>query len=275
MIVGGSGSLSFRTVLSYAFFAYRLPPGHFFQTKLDNLSEDYAYNIYASTDSMRKAVQEFADPDVASPQKATAVALGLKLKAQAPAPRDTYVTVLNGNGVDGSATLAGGLLHERGYSIVNPSSGTANAPSYDYFETKVYYDASQKGAKAAARKVANLFGSADVAKATPAIESLGNNAMLVVVVGKTFHGSLGSAPVDQTPVRQAPSVAKGTDASLQLLRDRAKKVPFPLGADGARTHLVDRPAHVRSGSTGSTPTATTRRYGSSTAPVRASTGACR
>ena len=245
--VGGGKALDLKTVLSYAFFAYDLPPGHFFQAKIEGLEENSVFDIFASQDRMRGAVQQFANPDVDSPEKATQVALGGKPKSAAPPPRDTYVTVLNGNGVDGSATLAGGLLHERGYSIATPSSGTANAPSYDYFETKIYYDSSQRGAKAAARKVANLFGSADVARVPPQIESLGNNAMLVVVVGKTFHGSLGAAPVDQTPQKRAPSVAKGSDASLQILRDRAKKVPFPLMVPTVieRTSWIDRTRPVR------------------------------
>jgi LCP family protein required for cell wall assembly len=245
--VGGGKALDLDTVLSYAFFAYDLPPGHFFQSKIEGLEENSSFDIFAPQESMRRAVQLFSNPDVDSPEKATQVVLGGKPKQAAPAPRDTYVTVLNGNGVDGSATLAGGLIHERGYSIVTPSSGTANAPSYDYFETKIYYDATQRGAKAAARKLANLFGSADVAKLPPAIEALGNNAMLVVVVGKTFHGSLAAAPVDQTPVKQTPSVAKGSDASLQLLRDRATKLPFPLMVPTVieRTSWIDRERPAR------------------------------
>ena len=86
-----------------------------------------------------------------------------------------------------------------------------------------------------------------MAKLPPSVEALGNNAMIVVVVGKTFHGSLAAAPVDQTPLRQAPSVAPGTDASLQLLRDRAKKVPFPLMVPTVieRSSVIDREQPVR------------------------------
>jgi LCP family protein required for cell wall assembly len=245
--VGGGKALDLDTVLSYAFFAYDLPPGHFFQSNIEGLEENSSFDIFAPEERMREAVRRFANPDVASPEKATQVVLGGRPKSAAPAPRDTYVTVLNGNGVEGSATLAGGLLHERGYSITTPSSGTANAPSYDYFETKIYFDPAQRGAKAAARKVANLFGSADVARVPPAVEALGNNAMIVVVVGKTFLGSLAAAPVDQTPVKQPPSIAPGTDASLQLLRDRAKKVPFPLMVPTVieRTSVIDREQPVR------------------------------
>jgi LCP family protein required for cell wall assembly len=244
---GGGGSPSLKTVLSYAFFAYDLPPGHFFQARLDGIEEDSQFNLFASQDNMRHAIQQFANPDVESPEKATAVALGQKLKSRVPPPRDTFVTVLNGNGVEGSATLAGGLLNERGYQILTPNGPTGNAPTFDYFETKVYYDPAQAGSKAAARRVANLFGSADVAKVVPEIEARGSSAMLVVVVGKTFHGTLANAPIDQTPKRQPPNVAKGSDASMQLIRDRAAKVPFPLMVPTVleRSSWIDRERPAR------------------------------
>jgi hypothetical protein len=71
--------------------------------------------------------------------------------------------------------------------------------------------------------------------------------MLTVIVGKTFHGNLAPAPIDQTPKRQPPNVAKGSEASLQLLRDRAKKVPFPLMVPTVleRTSWIDRQRPVR------------------------------
>ena len=86
--------------------------------------------------------------------------------------------------------------------VLPPNGIPANAPTFDFFRTVVYFDPRTKGAKPAAAKLANLFGSADVKKLTPAIRSLANDAMLVTVVGQTFHGRLASAPVDQTPERQ-------------------------------------------------------------------------
>ena len=118
--------------------------------------------------------------------------------------------MLNGNGVTGSASNASYLLGQRGYPILTPPNGIpANAPTFKYFRTIVYFDPKQKGAKEAARKVANLFGSADVQKATPAIRALANDAMLTTVVGQTFHGTLASAPVDQTPKREPANVVPG------------------------------------------------------------------
>ena len=49
-----------------------------------------------------------------------------------------------------------------------------------------------------------------------------------MVVGQTFHGSLASAPIDQTPRRERPNVVSGASASRDLLRDLRRKVSFPL-----------------------------------------------
>ena len=67
------------------------------------------------------------------------------------------MTVLNGNGVTGSASNASYLLGQRGYQILTPPNGMpANAPNCDVLpddgSTSI---TTQTGAKAAARKVAN------------------------------------------------------------------------------------------------------------------------
>ena len=188
-------------MLSYAFLAYSLPKGHVFQSRIDGL-EGYA-DLTTSQENISAAVREWANPDVESPKKATAVALGEKVKTKAPTAKETCVTVLNGNGVTGSASNASYLLGQRGYPILTPPNGIpANAPSFNYFRTKIYFDPKQAGSKQAATKMAGLFGSADVQKATPAITLLANDAMLTAVVGQTFHGTLAAAPVDQTPKRE-------------------------------------------------------------------------
>jgi LCP family protein required for cell wall assembly len=243
---GGGKDVSAKTVLSYAVLAYSLPPGHVFQSRIDGL-EGFS-DLTTSSDNISAAVRQWANPDVDSPKKATAVALGEKLKVKAPPPKETSVTVLNGNGVTGSASNASYLLGQRGYPILTPPNGIpANAPSFKYFRTTVYFDPRQKGAKAAGRKVANLFGSADVQKATPAIRELANDAMLTTVVGQTFHGTLASAPVDQTPKREPANVVPGTAAALDLLRERQKKVDFPLMVPTVleRSSWIDRERPVR------------------------------
>jgi LCP family protein required for cell wall assembly len=224
---GGGDNVSAKTVLSYALFAYGLPRGRVFQTRIEGL-EGFS-ELTTDSSNVTRAVEAFKNPDIESSEKATAVALGEKIKASAPAPRDTTITVLNGNGVTGSATSAGSQLAERGYEILTPPNGLpANAPSFDYFRTQVYFDPARRSGQAAAQKVANVFGSAEVKRLPRAISQLANGAMLTVVVGQTFHGTLASGPVDQTPKRERPSITRGASAARDLLRDRRSQVPFPL-----------------------------------------------
>jgi hypothetical protein len=134
-------------------------------------------------------------PDVEAAQVATAVALGRKVKLRTPPAEQTTIRVLNGNGVAGAAGEAGGALSQRGYHILPlPPNATGNAPSFDYFHTTVYWNPAVKQSAAAANSVAKLFAPADVQKLPATIEPLGNGAMLTVVVGRTFHGSIGPAP---------------------------------------------------------------------------------
>ena len=131
----GSG-VSGRTILSYAFFAYHLPPGHFFQTQIQGLS-GYS-DLTTSSTNIAAAVQDWETPDVDSAQVATAVALGRKVKLRTPTRAQTTITVLNGNGVAGAAGEAATGLSQQGYHILPlPPNATGNAPSFDYFHTTV------------------------------------------------------------------------------------------------------------------------------------------
>jgi LCP family protein required for cell wall assembly len=224
---GGGKDVSLKTIISYAALAYTLPAGNIFQTKIDGL--EGASDLTTSSENLDRAIDEFAHPDTEAPQKATRVALGEKIKVKQIPPRETTVTVLNGNGVTGSASSASYLLGKRGYAIVFPPNGVpANAPTYSYFRTAVFYDPSKVGSKNAARKVGNLFGTADVKRITTPLGGLSNGAMLTVVVGRTFHGRLAPTPVDRTPAKQEANVVPRTDEALELLRERKNRVPFQL-----------------------------------------------
>jgi LCP family protein required for cell wall assembly len=249
--VGGNSELDGDTVLEYALFAYSLPPGHFFQSKIEGLEETSAFDILAPEANIQKAVQEFSHPDVESPRNATQVALNEKPKpspTKAPPPRETTITVLNGNGVTGSAGTASYLLSQRAYQMIYPPDGkNANAPNWEYFKTRIHYDKSQAGAAAAAKKVATLFGTDDVVALDAKVGALSNGAMLTVIVGQTFHGTLAEAPVDKTPQRQPANVAPGADASVAYLRERARKVPFKVMVPTVleRSSWIDRERPVR------------------------------
>jgi LCP family protein required for cell wall assembly len=246
---GGGKKVDIDLLRSYAFFAYELPPGHVFQSTIDGL-EGFA-ELTTPIENIRSAVQEFANPDVESPDKATAVALNEKPKktaAKAPPARDTTITVLNGNGVEGAAANTSYLLGQRGYAMLGPPDGlSADAPSFDYFKTEIHYDPAQAGAKPAAQKVAALFGTEEIFPVAPAIAARSSGAMLSVVVGKTFHGTLAEAPVDKTPKKEPAAVSPGADAALPYLRERASKVPFKLMVPTviARGSWIDRERPVR------------------------------
>jgi hypothetical protein len=110
-----------------------------------------------------------------------------------------------------------------------PPGVEANAPPPRRFKTQVYFDPRQRGSRAAARAVRNLFGSAQVMGPMPAnIAPFANTGMLVVVVGTTFHGNLAPAPVDRTPKRQPPNTVRNPSATLSQLRAVRHRVEFPL-----------------------------------------------
>ncbi len=224
---GGGADVSGRTVLSYALFAYGLPRGRVFQSRIEGFEGDF--ELTTDSSNVTRAIRTFTHPDVQSSEKATAVALGEKSKLRVRAPRDTTVTVLNGNGVAGSASTAGFQLGERGYQILTPPNGLpANAPRFDYFRTQVYYAPRVRGAREAAEKVTNLFSSAETKRLPAEVSQLANDAMLTVVVGQTFHGTLAAAAIDQTPKREKPNVVFAPSAARDLLRERRSRVPFPL-----------------------------------------------
>lgn len=243
---GGGRDVEGGTVLSYALFAYGLPRGRVFQTRIEGF-EGFA-DLTTDSENVKRAVDTFTHPDVESSRKATASALGEKLKTAIPAPRDTTITVLNGNGVPGSASTAGYLLGQRGYEILLPPNGLpANAPSYDYFRTKVYFAPSVRGSREAAEKVADLFGSAELERLPAGLSQLSNGAMLTVIVGQTFHGSLAPAPIDQTPRREKPNVVSGPSASRDLLSEHRRRLPFPVMVPTVieRSSWTDRTMPIR------------------------------
>jgi LCP family protein required for cell wall assembly len=251
---GGGKALDPDVFRGWALFGLQLPPGRVFQSKIENL-----YGLGTGDDPLRTdpsnidaAVEEFQTPDVDAGEKATAAALGQRPRLRgaraAPPPGRTSIVVLNGNGITGSAANASYLLGQRGYRMFQPPEGVAaNAPSR-VFRTQVYFDRRQRGSRAAARSVANLFGSADVKGAmTPVFSRFANTAMLVVVVGNTFHNRLAPAPVDRTPKRRRPFVTRNPDATRGLLRSIKRRAGFPLMVPTLieRTSWTDREKPLR------------------------------
>jgi LCP family protein required for cell wall assembly len=224
---GGGQALDPKTLKDYLYFAHGLPGGHVFQSKIEGLTG--TNELSATPGSIATAVREFVQPDVNAPSKARDVTLGIKRRSLAPLPRNTSTTVLNGNGVAGSAANAAYELGQRGYNVVLPPTGkTQNAPNFQYFRTTVYYDATQRRAKAAAVKLANLFGDAAVKPLPAGFATLANGAMATVVVGQNFHGTIAPAPVDNTPTKQPARVTPNAALTRSLLLRANKRVRFRL-----------------------------------------------
>ena len=104
-------------------------------------------DLTTDSENITKAVTTFTHPDVASSENATAVALGEKVEAaHAGAERD------DDHRAERQRRLRLGVdcrlpVGQRSYQILTPPNGLpANAPSFDYFRTKVYYDKSRRGA---------------------------------------------------------------------------------------------------------------------------------
>ena len=209
---GGGKDVSAKTVLSYGALAYSLPAG----PRLPD-ADRRARGLRRPHDLAGEHRQ--GGPRVPEPGRRVAAEGDRRRprrEAQAEGPaaaRDDRHRAerqrRRGLGVDRelpplAARVPDGAAAERAARPTRRAT-TSSAP-------QVYFDARTKGAKQAAGKLANLFGSADVKKLTPAIRALANDAMVVTVVGQTFHGRLAAAPVDQTPERQEAAVVSGASA---------------------------------------------------------------
>jgi LCP family protein required for cell wall assembly len=224
---GGGKALDPNTLKDYLYFAHGLPSGHVFQSKIEGLTG--TNELSAAPENIAVAVRDFVQPDVSAPEKARDIQLGIKRRSLAPPPRNISTTVLNGNGVAGSAANAAYELAQRGYKIVLPPTGQPqNAPNFQYFRTTVYYDTAQRRSKAAAGKLANLFGDAGVKPLPANFITLANGAMATIVVGQNFHGTIAPAPVDKTPTRQPARVTPNAALTRSLLMQVRKRLRFRL-----------------------------------------------
>jgi LCP family protein required for cell wall assembly len=227
--VGSKSNFDVGTVLRYALFAATLPGGHLIQVRINDIT-GYG-ELSAPTGSIQSAVSSFENPDVQVAKVANATALGEKLKTSAPPPQQTNVTVLNGNGIPGSAANATYLLRGRGYvTLLPPNGAPADAPLQNYFHTQIYFNRIVPRSRAAAVVLQKLLQPADVRPlpADPRLRALDPGAILLVVLGQTFHDALSAAPPAAVPVRQPAVVRYDGAPGLELLRPLAKRVPFPL-----------------------------------------------
>ncbi|MGZ4258425.1 MAG: LCP family protein, partial [Gaiellaceae bacterium] len=264
------GHFDLGTISSYAKFAYTLPPGHVFQNKLTDVINLPDYELSASQSAIQSTVQQFLNPDVGASQTQTAVALGRKLhKKFTLPPSHVTLTVLNGNGVAGSAGNASDELGQKGYRIVLPATGqTANAPTWNYFRSKVYYDpARAANGKTSGQQIAKLVGSADVGPRPANLDTLCSGALECLVVGSTFHGQLAPVVIPPTPVRQPSEVRSDPGLTLSTLTRLKKRMPFRLQLPA----VVERSSYLDT-CCGDTPVRVYRLGGSPTVRLTFKTG---
>src|SRR5205085_3976645 len=154
---GGNG-VSFSTMVNYALFLHGLPGGHFVQVKIQNIVGQN--DLTTAPQNISYAVNQFMNPDVAAPAKANAAALNEKYKPKVTGinPKSIFITVLNGNGVTGSAAVSGSQLHSHGYQLLQPPAALrADSPDgWNHERTRIFYDPALPKAKAAAKQVAKL-----------------------------------------------------------------------------------------------------------------------
>ncbi len=237
---GGGGAPSMSEIQSYAGLAYHLPAGHLFRNTIDpSLLQPYgpqSYEFIAPQSAIDDVVNSFLHPDVTLPARANSQALGTKPKPKKPHRlKASQITtlVLNAGNTPGRASNTTYLLGQLGYATKQlPPSIPANAPSQT-FETNVYYDPVQPGAKQAADRLKPLFGAhARVVPLSPAIAPYAQqagNPLTVVAFGTSFDGTLvTSPPPAQTPPAQPALVSDGVSATEGALSSVASSVPFKL-----------------------------------------------
>jgi LCP family protein required for cell wall assembly len=227
-----AGDASDKTVLGWALFLLNLPGGHFIQDRIQGVNGSSITST--SQQDLNQAFYEFTHPNVTASKAANSAALGTKAKPKnvAPPVSKTTVLVLNGNGIAGAAANGSYELRQKGYvTVLPPGNAEPNAPTQGYFKTQVYYDDHQKGAQAAANKLARLFVPSNVAPLPKdkALRALDPGAMLVVGLGQTYHGQLVAQPTAAPAIHhQAPSVTFEPSVGLGLLQPIEKRAGFKL-----------------------------------------------
>jgi LCP family protein required for cell wall assembly len=242
LVIGrkGGGAPSEDTIFNYAQWLYGLPKGNIFQVKVGGLSNGYSDSygsvVEAAPGAIAAAIRDFEHPDVEAPAQAASVTLHKRIggKNKPPRPSRTTISVMNANGVLGSAGTAVGLLQKIGYKIRYPANQIpadappGTCPRVHCFRTKVFFNPAKKRSKPAAKRIASLFGSADVSVLPKKLQAYSNGSMVLVGVGQTFHNNLAPAPVDHTLPKQPPAVTFNPAATRALLQKAQRKVPFKL-----------------------------------------------
>jgi LCP family protein required for cell wall assembly len=239
-VTGTDGPPSVTTMIKYATTAYEIR-GRAISVRLDAQTAGDATNSYvvATDEAKRQAVFAFTHPEsVVSPkdQLPGRDANGKKPpKAYRPQvdPSGVAMTVVNGNGTDGSAGKAGTALMTWGYPV---TVSTTAAPSFTFQQNAVYYRAKDR---AAAQDVAAILGATQTHPITPTYAAYASGG-LVVVIGKRFTGTLAQQPPSKTAAGGLPA---------DITRDLTTYRDVFLAADGPANFRMLYPTVRQSAST--------------------------
>lgn len=222
---GHGKKITVNEVIGYARFLYELPGGHFYQSRINGI-EGFS-ELTVPEEEVKAAVRRFLYPDTSASRRASDAAKGKTDRQPALTPQATLIEVQNGNGVDGDAALAANLLHEQGYSISTTGDAldAGGNVKHDYFDTVVQYNPKVEGAAAAATQVAKLFDGKPE-QAPPDVDLGGNT--LRVIVGQTFHGTIGTVQPQEEVDTAAATVVRDYAQVLPYLREARKAVKFTV-----------------------------------------------
>jgi LCP family protein required for cell wall assembly len=197
-VTGSHGVPGVQTMITLATTAYQIR-SRVVTSRLNAVTAGDATDSYVelgTPNAMRQAVFLFQHPEsTASPKTQLPSSGGShkpKFKPQVD-PTGVPLTVVNGNGVTGSAAAGGKALGAWSYPVtVSPQP----APTFSFNQSAVYY---RKPDKRAAQDVAAILGSAQTLPMTPAYAGYATKG-LVVVLGKSFNGQLAHpAPSSANP----------------------------------------------------------------------------
>ena len=221
------GARSRRTIRATRCSPTGCRAGHFFQAKIDGLTgyDDAARD--PSNDPGRRPRTSRSPTSRRRGTRPPSRSAASRRRQDAAAAATSTITVLNGNGVAGAATNAAYLLGQRGYRIVVPRERRRPQRA----ELRLLpHEGLLRPAAGAARRLRGAARSPKAVRRRRASARLParlratarSGAMLTVVVGQTFHGTLAPAPVDKTLKKQPPTSARTRPQTGSLLEQRAQ-----------------------------------------------------
>ena len=219
-------------VLSLTKFLLGVNKEHFYQVQvpIEEFSGGPSGSYFmAAKPAFADVLNQFESPVFEKPQPPVPGASAQQVPSETT--KQLSIEVFNGNGVAGAATLAGGLLEQKGCSRVKIAGNTQS----EYEENQVYY---QEGGNEAAEEIATLFKPAKVAPLPPEIASTAN---LVVVVGSSFEGQLTEKQPELRPALHFETDSQTgrrswQAAALQMPFKVQKPANFPVEFDYVEFH---------------------------------------